>query len=196
MKIIIASSNPGKIKELQNLLPRKSFELLPQSAFNLTDVEETGLTFMENALLKARHACLETGLPAIADDSGLVVPYLQGAPGIYSARYAGKQADAGDNIQKLLADLSEASLEQRKAFFHCTMIYLAHAKDPAPLIAQGEWQGQILFEPRGREGFGYDPIFGLPDGRSSAELGLTEKNKQSHRGIAMRNLMNMLRAGV
>lgn len=192
MRMVFASNNPGKIQELQALLVGTGLEALPQQAFGCGEAAETGLTFIENALLKARHACHETGLPAIADDSGLVVPALQGAPGIYSARYAGPEALAADNIKKLLAALSQESEAKRQAYFHCTLVLLEHEHDPAPLICQGEWRGFILSEPRGERGFGYDPIFGLASGTSAAELSLADKNKQSHRGKALRLLLERL----
>lgn len=193
MKIVIASNNPGKIKEIQALLAGTGLEALPQSDFGLSEAAETGLTFVENALLKARHACRETRLPAIADDSGLVLPFLQGEPGIYSARYAGPEAKAQDNIKKLLADLSAATEAQRRAYYHCTLVFMEQMKDPAPLICEGEWAGHILSAPRGKEGFGYDPVFGLANGQSAAELSLAEKNKHSHRGKALRLLLEKLR---
>ncbi len=193
MKIVVASNNPGKIQELQTLLAGTGLEAAPQSAFELGEVAETGLTFVENALLKARHACRETRLPAIADDSGLVVPFLQGAPGIYSARYAGPEAKSPDNIKKLLEALSEATGDQRRAYFHCTLVFMEHEKDPAPLICEGEWQGHILLEPQGKQGFGYDPIFGLAQDQSAAELSLAEKNKKSHRGKALHSLLEKWR---
>jgi XTP/dITP diphosphohydrolase len=193
MKMVIASHNSGKIQELQTLLADTGWEALPQKAFTLTEVAETGLTFVENALLKARHACRETGLPAIADDSGLVVPILQGAPGIYSARYAGPTAKSPDNIQKLLEALTQTPASERRAFFHCTLVFMEHERDPAPIICEGEWQGCILGEVRGSQGFGYDPVFGLTDGRSAAELNLAEKNKRSHRGKALQALLGKLR---
>jgi len=193
MKFVFASHNLGKIQELQALLCGTGLDLVQQQALGCSEIEETGLTFVENALLKARHACRATGLPAIADDSGLVVPALQGAPGIYSARYAGREAQASDNIQKLLADMKEEPAANRHAYFHCTLVLLRHAQDPAPLICQGEWPGCILFAPRGEQGFGYDPIFGLAPDKSAAELSLADKNKHSHRGQALRLLLEKVR---
>ncbi len=193
MKIVLASSNAGKIKELSALLLPLNIELIPQLALGVNDAEETGITFVENALLKARHAAAQTGLPAIADDSGLVVPALQGAPGIYSARYAGKKAESNDNIAKLLHELAQVPEENRQAYFFCCLTFLSHAQDPTPLICTGKWYGKILHETRGTQGFGYDPIFYLPDqGKTAAELPLEIKNTLSHRAIALNALLNAL----
>lgn len=194
MKIVFASNNAGKIRELQSLLTEFDFNIVPQNELGVTDVVETGFTFVENALLKARHACLVTGLPAIADDSGLEVFALQGAPGIYSARYAGVNATSEENIKKLLHDLHSVPEEKRIARFHCMLIYLAHAKDPTPLICHGTWEGIILNEPRGQQGFGYDPVFfDVKQNCSAAELSMDVKNKISHRGHALRSLLQQLR---
>lgn len=193
MKVILASNNPGKIRELQALLEGFHLNIVPQSELGVADIPETGLTFVENALIKARHACRVTGLPAIADDSGLEVIALHGAPGIYSARYAGEAAVAQDNIKKLLTELSSVPEENRIAFFHCVLVYLAHATDPTPLICHGSWQGVILKEPQGKNGFGYDPIFFDPKlHQSAAELPLEIKNKISHRGKALQLLLTQL----
>ncbi|HEX4046030.1 MAG TPA: RdgB/HAM1 family non-canonical purine NTP pyrophosphatase [Gammaproteobacteria bacterium] len=200
MKIILASNNPGKVQELKALLATRasklnnqSIHLVTQKEVGIGDIEETGHTFVENAILKARHAAHLSGLPAIADDSGLVVAALHGAPGIYSARYAGPKADARDNIQKLLAELKTVSDNERQAYFYCVLIYLLHASDPTPLICQGIWQGTILHEPRGTQGFGYDPIFYVPtEKKSAAELPLDRKNSLSHRGQALRSLIQQL----
>jgi XTP/dITP diphosphohydrolase len=190
MKIVFASSNPGKVRELQTMLNDFNFEIIPQEKLGVKDVPETGLTFVENALIKARHACEVTGLPAIADDSGLEVTALNGAPGIYSARYAGEKANASDNIKKLLADTSDVPDNNRTAAFHCVLVYLAHAKDPTPLICHGVWQGRLLREPTGAEGFGYDPVFYVPTEQcSAAQLPLDKKNHLSHRGKALQLLM-------
>jgi len=190
MKIVFASSNAGKIRELQALLP---FNIIPQKDLHVTDVAETGLTFVENAILKARHACQTTGLSAIADDSGLEVPSLNGAPGIYSARYAGDEANSQDNIKKLLADMAHIPDENRVAAFHCVLIFLRHAKDPTPLICQGIWHGTILKIPSGDQGFGYDPVFYDPVQQcSAAQLSLEIKNKISHRGQALQLLIKKL----
>lgn len=193
MKIVFASTNAGKIRELQALLNDVDIQVLPQNELGVTEIPETGLTFEENALIKARHACSETGLPAIADDSGLEVPVLQGAPGIYSARYAGKNATSTDNIKKLLQELKNISAENPEACFHCVLVYLRHADDPNPIICHGIWQGSILNAPRGEKGFGYDPVFFDSTYQcSAAELPLGVKNKISHRGKALHLLMEKL----
>lgn len=158
MKIIFASSNSGKINELQMLLAPYRYEVIPQASLGIDDAEETGLTFVENALIKARNACLQSGKPAIADDSGLVIRALDGAPGIHSARYAGKKNDAQKNMAKILQEMTDVSADDRRAHFHCTLVYLEHAEDPAPLICEGIWQGSILYSATGTNGFGYDPI--------------------------------------
>ncbi len=193
MKVVLASSNLGKIHEIQSILQNTPLEIIPQSFFNLVDAEETASTFVENALIKARHACLMTGLPAIADDSGLCVDYLQGAPGIYSARYAGKEASSAQRNAKLLQELSDIPVEKRQAAYFCVSVYLSHAKDPAPIICQGVWRGTIALFPCGTEGFGYDPIFYLPEYDCSvAELPLELKNSLSHRGQSFRELAKCL----
>ena len=194
-EIILASSNPGKVREINQLLAGLDIEVRPQSEFGVTDAEETGLTFVENAILKARHAAEPTGLPAIADDSGLEVDALNGAPGIYSARYAGSNASDRENLEKLLADIRDVPKAARTARFQCLLVYLRHAKDPTPLICQGTWEGSILFEPRGANGFGYDPVFYVPTNDcSSAELAPEIKNSLSHRGQALRSLHSALTA--
>lgn len=193
-QIVIASNNAGKLREFQQLLAALPLEILPQSDFGVTSVEETGLSFVENAILKARHACEQTGLPAIADDSGLSVDALRGAPGIYSARYSGEDDD-GANNRLLLKNLKNIPETQRSARFHCALAYLRHAGDPCPIICQASWEGQILFEPRGENGFGYDPLFYLPlSGCTSAELPPEQKNRMSHRGRAMQKLLQELTA--
>lgn len=193
MKIVFASHNPGKIRELQALVGEFKWQVIPQMELNVSEVPETGLTFVENALIKARHACEVTGLPAIADDSGLVVPALQGAPGIYSARYGGEKANANDNIQKLLHELILFPEEERQASFHCVLAYLNTAKDPIPLICHGTWHGRILTQPVGDQGFGYDPVFFATDQQQcAAELPLAIKNQVSHRGKALQLLMKQL----
>ncbi len=192
-QVVLASNNPGKIREFAALLADFSCEVIPQAALNVAEVAETGLTFIENALIKARHAALITGLPAMADDSGLVVPALLGAPGIYSARYAGSKASATDNIQKLLQQLKNTPDEKRHAIFHCALVWLQHAHDPMPLVCQGSWSGWLLREPKGHDGFGYDPIFYLrAEQKTAAELSLALKNKISHRGLAMQALLQQL----
>lgn len=191
-KVVLASGNPGKLIELRSMLSRKKVALISQSELEVTEVEETGLNFVENALIKARHACIETGLPAIADDSGLEVDALAGEPGIYSARYAsvcGPTADAENNV-KLLQELEQVPEQDRTARFQCVIAYLNHYKDPMPLICQGTWEGRILFSERGSNGFGYDPLFYVPThGCTSAQLDAEVKNSLSHRGQALRKLL-------
>ena len=191
-KVVLASGNPGKLIELRSMLSRKKVALISQSELEVTEVEETGLNFVENALIKARHACMETGLPAIADDSGLEVDALAGEPGIYSARYAGVSgptADAENNV-KLLQELEQVPEQDRTARFQCAIAYLIHYKDPMPLICQGSWEGRILFSERGSNGFGYDPLFYVPTHEcTSAQLDAEVKNSLSHRGQALRKLL-------
>jgi len=192
-QIVLASNNPGKVREIGQILADLELEVLPQSAFDVEEVEETGLSFVENAILKARHAAAKSGLPAIADDSGLEVDALKGAPGIYSARYAGPGATDTQNLQKLLANLEQVPQAQRSARFQCLMVYMRHAQDPTPLICQGTWEGWITFEPRGESGFGYDPVFFVPSHNcTSAELAPEVKNALSHRGQALRQLVSRL----
>ena len=184
-RIVLATGNPGKLKEIIELLP--GFDVIPLSEFTAENADETGLTFIENAILKARHACIASGLPSIADDSGLEVDALDGAPGIYSARYAGKHGDDSANVQKLLAEL--AGVSNRAARFRCVIVAMRHASDPAPLVCEGTWEGAILDAPRGSNGFGYDPVIDASgDGRSAAELSAAEKNRRSHRGKALSEL--------
>ena len=191
--LVLASSNPGKVREINQMLGGLHLAIVPQSDFKVIDAEETGLTFVENALLKARNATRHTGLPAIADDSGIEVDYLNGAPGIYSARYAGKNASDEQNLRRLLDDLVGIPEAERTARFQCLMVYLRHEFDPTPIICQGTWEGRILLEPRGANGFGYDPIFFVPTHNcSSAELPPEVKNKLSHRGQALRTLVSAL----
>ncbi|MGD9255091.1 MAG: RdgB/HAM1 family non-canonical purine NTP pyrophosphatase, partial [Chromatiales bacterium] len=161
-QIVLASGNIGKVREINQLLSQSGFEVIPQSDFGVPEAEETGLTFIENALLKARNAAMHTGLPAIADDSGLEVDALMGAPGIYSARYAGAGASDEQNLEKLLAAMENVPDAQRTARFQCLMVCMKHAEDPTPLICQGTWEGSILREARGAHGFGYDPVFLVP----------------------------------
>jgi XTP/dITP diphosphohydrolase len=197
-QVVLASSNPGKVREIHQLLAELDLDVEPQGAFGVDDAEETGLSFVENAILKARNAALHTGLPAIADDSGIEVDALNGAPGIYSARYAGVGAGDQANLEKLLAALTDVEEARRTARFQCLMVYLRHAHDPTPLICQGTWEGRILFAPRGENGFGYDPAFYVPTHDcSSAELPPETKNALSHRGQALRKLVAALReAGI
>lgn len=191
--VVLASSNPGKLREINQILTTLALTVVPQSDYNVPDADETGLTFVENALLKARNATRHSGLPAIADDSGIEVDYLNGAPGIYSARYAGKNASDAQNLEKLLANLKGIPDPERTARFQCLMVYLRHEFDPTPVICQGTWEGKILLEPRGKNGFGYDPVFFVPTHKcSSAELPAEEKNKLSHRGQALRKLVEEL----
>lgn len=193
--IVLASSNAGKVREINQLLTGLALKIRPQSEFSVVDAEETGLTFIENAILKARNAAAHTGLPAIADDSGLEVDALNGAPGIYSARYAGAGASDQANLEKLLADLDTVTEDARTARFQCLLVYLRHAQDPTPLICQGTWEGRILFAPRGDNGFGYDPVFYVPTHEcSSAELPPEVKNTLSHRGQALRKLVDALQS--
>ena len=192
---VLATSNRGKVAELSALLAEAGLDLrvTAQSELGVSAPAETGATFVENALLKARHAAQSTGLPAIADDSGLAVAALGGAPGIRSARFAGEAADDRANIAKLLAALGSASLD-RSARFHCVLVALEHAEDPAPLIATGSWAGQIAHAPKGHGGFGYDPVFLVPElGRTAAELEAAEKNRHSHRGAALRRLIELVK---
>ncbi len=189
-RIVLASGNPGKLRELNQLLAGLRLTVAPQSEFDVPEAEETGLTFVENAILKARNAAAHSGLAALADDSGLEVDALHGAPGIYSARYAGPGAGDRENLKKLLADLDGVPGERRAARFQCLLVFLRHALDPVPLICQGTWEGRILLEPRGANGFGYDPVFYVPThGCSAAELPPAVKNEISHRGQALRKLV-------
>ena len=195
--IVLASNNPGKVREFAQLLAGLQREVRPQSEFGVPEAEETGLTFVENALLKARNAARHAGLPALADDSGLEVDALNGAPGIYSARYAGSGAGDDANLEKLLADIKHVAESGRGARFQCVLVYLRHALDPTPLICQGTWEGRILHTPQGKQGFGYDPIFYVPShGCSSAELPPETKNLLSHRGQALRKLVAALTIGL
>lgn len=194
-RIVLASSNPGKLKEFGALLADSGFEVVPQASLGVDDAEETGHTFVENALLKARHAAHATGLPALADDSGLCVDHLGGAPGLYSARYSGGHGDAAANNAKLLRALEGVPDAQRGAFFIGVLVLLRHAEDPAPLIAEARWHGRILTAGRGTGGFGYNPVF-LPDGyaQSVAEMDDALKNRLSHRGQALLKLRALLSA--
>ena len=190
--VVLASGNAGKLRELDKVLAPLDVSLQPQAQFNVPDAEETGLSFVENAIIKARAAAQHTGLPAIADDSGIEVDHLNGAPGIYSARYSGA-GDEANNVL-LLQELGEIPEEQRSARFQCVLVYMRHALDPVPLICQGSWEGFILSEPRGKNGFGYDPLFYLPDYQcSSAQLAPGIKNRISHRAKASRLLFDALR---
>ena len=193
-KVVLATGNAGKVRELSSLLADFGLDVVAQTALNVESVEETGLTFIENAILKARHAAKVTGLPAIADDSGLAVDFLGGAPGIYSARYAGEDASDRQNLEKLLVALKDVPDEQRQAQFHCVLVYMRHADDPTPLVCHGSWSGVITREAAGSGGFGYDPIFFVPNqGKTAAELTREEKIAISHRGQALKLLLEALR---
>ena len=192
-KVVLATGNPGKVREIQRILHDLGVEVVPQSELGVTGADETGKSFVENALIKARHASMMTGLPAIADDSGLVVDALDGRPGVYSARYAGADANDESNIDKLLHELQGVPGDRRTAAFHCCAVFVS-ADDSTSLVAEGRWAGKILEQRRGTEGFGYDPVFFDPEcGRTAAELGPELKNARSHRGKALTALAEMLR---
>lgn len=196
-RLVLASSNAGKLREFNSLLADFGFEVVPQADLGVNDAEETGLSFVENALIKARHASQMTGLAALADDSGLVVDALGGQPGIYSARFAGQPTDDAANNAKLLAALKDLSAEQRTAHFRCCIVLLRYPTDPVPLIAEASWDGVILTAPQGQQGFGYDPLFYLPtQACTAAELAAGEKNRLSHRGQALQRLRALLAASV
>jgi XTP/dITP diphosphohydrolase len=186
MRLVLASGNAGKVVELEQLLAGSDVQLVPQTSLGVTDADETGLTFVENALIKARHAARATGLPALADDSGICVDALGGAPGLYAARYAGTHGDSAANNAKLLRELAGVPTEKRTAYFIAVLVALRHADDPSPLIAEARWHGRILASAQGEGGFGYDPLF-LPDGHdvSAAQLDPALKNRLSHRGQAL-----------
>ncbi len=193
VKIVLATGNPGKVREIQRILGELGVDVVRQSEFGVGDADETGTSFVENALIKARHASLMTGLPAIADDSGLVVDALEGRPGVYSARYSGPDATDESNIDRLLQELRGVPDERRTAAFHCCAVYVS-PDDSTSLVAEGRWQGKILERRRGTAGFGYDPVFFDPEcGRTAAELGPELKNACSHRGKALTALADMLR---
>ncbi len=193
MKVVLASGNKGKVNELTQLLQAQNIEVLAQSEFELESPEETGLTFIENALIKARYAAEKTGLPAIADDSGLSIPALGGAPGIYSARYSGEQATDQSNIDLVMKNLAGKSGDSRQATFNCVLVYIRHANDPTPIVCHGQWHGLIMEKQMGDGGFGYDPIFWVPEKQcTAAELSKSEKNAISHRGKALSLLVSQL----
>ncbi|MGD9425864.1 XTP/dITP diphosphatase [Pantoea sp. NSTU24] len=193
-KVVLATGNPGKVRELAELLSAFGLDIVAQSDLGVESAEETGLTFIENAIIKARHAAQITGLPAIADDSGLAVDALGGAPGIYSARYAGEDASDQQNLEKLLQALEHVPDGQRQAQFHCVLVYLRHAEDPTPLVFHGSWEGEITHSASGNGGFGYDPIFSVPAlGKTAAELSKAEKGAVSHRGKALTLLLEAMR---
>lgn len=192
--LVIATGNPGKLREIQHILAPWQWEVHSQKQYQVSDAEETGLSFVENAILKARHACTHTGLPALADDSGLEVDALDGAPGIYSARYAAPDATDTLNNDKLLAALRDVPEQDRTARFQCVMVLMRHASDPTPLICQGTWEGRIVFAPAGENGFGYDPLFWVESHQcTSAQLQAGIKNQISHRGQALLSLAESLR---
>ncbi|MBA2659854.1 MAG: RdgB/HAM1 family non-canonical purine NTP pyrophosphatase [Nitrosospira sp.] len=191
-KLVIASGNAGKLGEIRHLLEPLGIEVLPQSAFNVVEAAEPYNTFVENALAKARHASKWSGVPALADDSGICVDALSGGPGVYSARYAGEPRSDERNNQKLVDALK--SRANRKAHYYCIIVLVRHADDPQPVIADGAWHGEIILEPRGKGGFGYDPHFFLPDlGKTAAELPMAQKNQISHRGKALARLVESVR---
>lgn len=192
--LVLATGNPGKLKEMADLLQPLGVSLKAQSEFETPEADETGLSFVENAIIKARNACLYSGLPAIADDSGLEVDALNGEPGIYSARFAGQNASDADNNARLVSELAELPEAPRTARFRCCMVFMRHANDPSPIITEGALEGVIHDEPAGDGGFGYDPHFYLPQlERCAAELGKDEKNAISHRGVAVRAMVDRLK---
>ena len=198
--VVLATGNQGKLKEMTDILQPHGWNVKAQSEFFSTEADETGLTFIENAILKARYASQQTGLPAIADDSGIEVSALKGRPGIYSARYSqdlhGDLANDETNLQKLLVELQGLPPEQRQASYYCAMVYLEHAEDPTPVIGLGRWYGEILTEKRGDGGFGYDPVFWVEEmQKTAAELPKAQKNQMSHRGQALNALVMQLRRG-
>ncbi len=194
MKLVVASNNPGKLREFGQMLAPLGWETIPQKELDVPECEEPHVTFVENALAKARHAAACTGLPALADDSGLCVHALGGAPGVFSARYAGEPKSDERNNEKLVADLADKS--DRRAHYVCVLVFVRHADDPQPIITEGEWHGEIVDVPRGQGGFGYDPYFFLPDaGATAAELDSAEKNRRSHRGKALAQLVARLKSG-
>jgi XTP/dITP diphosphohydrolase len=192
-QLVLASNNAGKLREFTALLATVDFEVLPQAQFNVPEAEEPHGTFVENAIAKARHTAKLTGLPALADDSGICVEALGGAPGVYSARFAGEPKSDARNNEKLIADLRDKA--DRRAHYYCILVFVRHAEDPQPIIAEGEWWGEIVDTPRGANGFGYDPYFWLPEfGCTAAELPSEKKNAISHRGIALAKLMERLKS--
>lgn len=192
-RLVIASNNPGKLREFSDLLAPLGIEPVAQRELGVSEADEPAVTFVENAILKARHAAAATGLAALADDSGLAVDALGGEPGVRSARYAGENASDQDNVDALLRALAQVPAGQRQAQYHCVLVYLRHADDPTPLICHGRWRGEILTAPRGEGGFGYDPIFWIPElEQSVAELPREQKSQLSHRGRALRSLMEQL----
>ncbi len=192
-RTVLASNNPCKLREIQAMLDPQRYLLVAQSDLQIGEIAETGTTFVENAIIKARHAARESGCCALADDSGIEVDALQGAPGVHSARYAGNHASDASNNEKLLAELAGIPDHERSARFHCVIVYMRHALDPVPILCQGAWEGRILHEAMGDNGFGYDPLFYVPThGCSSAQLDPAEKNRISHRGQALQKLIRAL----
>lgn len=198
-KVVLASGNKGKLKEMSEILAPYGFDIVPQSEFFSDEADETGLSFIENAIIKARFAAEKSGLPAIADDSGIEVSALNGKPGIYSARYSEgevQQVSDESNLQKLLTDMQDVADDKRQASYYCAMVYVAHAEDPTPIIGLGRWYGEILREKRGDGGFGYDPVFWVDEfGKASAELSKEQKNQVSHRAQALNALLMQLHRG-
>ncbi|MGJ8680334.1 XTP/dITP diphosphatase [Paraglaciecola sp.] len=196
-KVVLATGNQGKVKELGDMLAALDIEVFSQNELAVDEVAETGTTFVENAIIKARHAAKITGLPAIADDSGLAVDSLGGAPGVYSARYSGENATDQTNIDKLLVEMQDVPLGQRQARFLCVLVFMRHANDPTPIICQGEWLGNITQNQQGENGFGYDPVFWVDEQNcSSAELTREQKNALSHRGKALKQLVLQLQTQI
>jgi XTP/dITP diphosphohydrolase len=194
MRVVLATNNAGKVREFRELLAPLGFEVAPLSEFTNVSAQETGLSFIENAILKARHASQAANLPAIADDSGIEVDALRGAPGIYSARYAGVGASDQANLEKLVKAVRDVSSERCAARYQCALAFMRWASDPSPVICQASWEGRVISTPRGAAGFGYDPIFELPElGKTAAEISADEKNRLSHRGKALRQLVSQLR---
>ena len=192
-KVVLATGNKKKVEELNALLADVNYTVVPQSEFNVESVPETGTTFVENAIIKARHAARITGLPAIADDSGIEVDALLGRPGVYSARYAGEDASDQDNLEKLLEEMTGVPPVLRSARYWCVLVYMRHADDPTPIICQASWEGSLTTEPKGENGFGFDPIFNVPEmGCTAAELDPATKNSLSHRGKALAQLAKAL----
>ncbi len=195
--IVLASGNKGKLKEIQEVLAPFGLSVQKQSDFDVPEAEETGLSFVENAIIKARNAAELTGHPALADDSGLEVDFLNGEPGIYSARFAGPSAKDSDNVEKLLGLMAHTPEDQRSARFQCVMVYLRHAKDPTPLICQGTWEGRIALQASGSNGFGYDPVFWVPTHECcAADLASEVKNSLSHRGQALQKFIAAVKQGL
>lgn len=193
LEIVLASQNEGKLVEIQDMLKSLEIRFIPQTKFDIPPVEETGTTFVENAIIKARHAAKYSGLPALADDSGLIITALNSAPGVFSSRYAGDNATDANRMQKVLKELENADSPDRSASFHCILALIENETDPAPLICHGVWEGEITYEPKGKNGFGYDPIFYIPSYRcTAAELDFKEKNAISHRGQALQELVAIL----